>query len=138
DFRAAGDERVERARFVIRGRERGDGRRAELLRLRGEGSSVGERIGADVDDDLQRAAARDFAPALRERLAFFERKRAALAGAAADEDGGDAIFQKMRGLCLDGGEVQRAVGCERRVGGCDEAVEWMRGCHRKKSVPGWR
>ena len=80
-----------------------------------------------MDDDAQRRAARDFAPALRERAALIERERRALARAAADEDRGDPAFQKMRGLLLDGGEIQRAVGVEGRVGGGDEAVEWMGG-----------
>ena len=51
----------------------------------------------------------------------------------------DALLEQVRGLLLDGGEVQRPVGVKRRVRGGDEAVEslevssWTRG-RRERQV----
>ena len=95
--------------------------RAELLGLRGQRTRVGQAVGADVDDEAERRAARHRAPALGELLAFGQRQRVTLAGAAADEGGGDLVLQQVRGLLLDDCEVEGAVGLEWRVGGGDES-----------------
>ena len=62
-------------------------------------------------------------------LALFRAHGMALARAAADEDLGHLVLQQMRALLFHDGEIQRAIGRERRVRGGDKAVQGVRVFH---------
>ena len=122
DLGAAGHERVEVSRLEVARRESGDGGSPECLGLCGQGTGVGEAVRADVHDDSEGGAARHLEPALGQLASLVEGERVALARAAADEDDADSVGKQVGGLCVDRGELERAVRPERRVCGGDEPV----------------
>ena len=76
-----------------------------------------------MHDDAEGGATRHLDPAPGQLAPLLEGERVALARAAADERNADSVGKQVGGLCLDRGEVERAVRPERRVHGSDEAGE---------------
>ena len=110
------------------------------MSLRGQGAGIGEAVGADVNDNLQRRAPSDFHPTLGERAAFVERERMTFARRAAGEDEVHVLMNEVRGLFFNRAEIQRTIGVKGRMRGDHETVETLgfREGHENGSGLGFR